>query len=167
MAERRHYVRSTGRRSRTSSTEAKAMAITIMLKAAEGAIMGKLTTDEPNENDAKSWSLHGTWSLRPRQGSKKPEAKVSMPISTWRWKSIKMTPAGTAVWPIASADKIDVGDVETVAEGCRQPAMGSATKYMETDDALSPGASGQSHLARRKRHHMKAQAPAMIASAAG
>ena len=111
----------------------KAKAITVMQKAAEGAIKGKLTTDAPKEKGAKGWTLDGSLvSLAPDKAGKKLEAKVSMSISTWPGKSIKAMPSGTAVLPIAGADKIDAGDVEAVAEGAVQSAMRSATKYMET-----------------------------------
>ena len=111
----------------------KAKAITVMQKAAEGAIKGKLTTDAPKEKGAKGWTLDGSLvSLAPDKAGKKLEAKVSMSISTWPGKSIKAMPSGTAVLPIASADKIDAGDVEAVAEGAVQSAMRSATKYETT-----------------------------------
>ena len=60
------------------------------------------------------------------------EAKVAMSISTWPGKSIKAMPSGNAAMAIPSADKIDGGDVEAVAEGAVDAAMKSATKYMES-----------------------------------
>ena len=111
----------------------KAKAVTAMQKAAEGAIKGKLTTDQPKEKGAKGWSLDGSLvSLGPDKAGKKLEAKVSMSISTWPGKSINAMPSGTAALAISGADKIDAGDVEAVAEGAVQSAMRSATKYMES-----------------------------------
>jgi hypothetical protein len=111
----------------------KAKAITAMQTAAENAIKGKLTTDAPKDKAAKGWSLDGSLvSLAPDKAGKKLEAKVSMSISTWPGKSIKAMPSGTAALPIPSADKIDAGDVEAVAEGAVVSAMKSATKYMES-----------------------------------
>ena len=111
----------------------KAKAVTVMQKACEEAIKGKLTTDAPKEKGAKGWSLDGSLvSLAPDKAGKKLEAKVSMSISTWPGKSIKAMPSGTAAMAIPSADKIDSGDVEAVAEGAVQSAMKSATKYMES-----------------------------------
>ena len=111
----------------------KAKAITVMQKAAESAIKGKLTTDTPKEKGAKGWTLDGSLvSLAPDKAGKKLEAKVSMSISTWPGKSLKSMPSGTAVLPIDGADKIVAGDVEAVAEGAVVSAMKSATKYMET-----------------------------------
>lgn len=112
----------------------KAKAITVMQKACEGAIKGKLTTDTPKEKGAKGWSLDGSLvSLAPDKAGKKLEAKVSMSISTWPGKSIKAMPSGTAAMAIPSADKIDSGDVEAVAEAAVESAMKSATKYMEAN----------------------------------
>ncbi|MCE9657958.1 MAG: hypothetical protein K8R60_05320 [Burkholderiales bacterium] len=112
----------------------KAKAITVMQKAAENAVKGKLTTDAPKEKGAKGWSLDGSLvSLSPDKAGKKLEAKVSMSISTWPGKSIKAMPSGTAAMAIPSADKVDSGDVEAVAEAAVESAMKSATKYMETN----------------------------------
>ena len=112
----------------------KTKAVTVMQKAAEGAIKGKLTTDQPKEKGAKGWSLDGSLvSLAPDKAGKKLEAKVSMSISTWPGKSIKAMPSGTAAMAIDSADKIVSGDVEAVAEIAVQSAMRSATKYMESN----------------------------------
>ena len=112
----------------------KTKAVTVMQKAAESAIKGKLTTDPPKEKGAKGWSLDGSLvSLAPDKAGKKLEGKVSMSISTWPGKSIKAMPSGTAAMAIPSADKIDSGDVEAVAEGAVQSAMKSATKYMESN----------------------------------
>ena len=111
----------------------KTKAVTVMQKAAESAIKGKLTTDPPKEKGAKGWSLDGSLvSLAPDKAGKKLEAKVSMSISTWPGKSIKAMPSGTAAMAIDGADKIVSGDVEAVAEAAVQSAMRSATKYMET-----------------------------------
>ena len=111
----------------------KAKAVTVMQKAAEGAIKGKLTTDAPKDKGAKGWSLDGSLvSLGPDKAGKKLEAKVSMSISTWPGKSIKAMPSGTAALAINGADKIDSGDVEAVAAGAVESAMRSATKYMES-----------------------------------
>ena len=111
----------------------KTKAVTVMQKAAEGAIKGKLTTDPPKDKSAKGWSLDGSLvSLGPDKAGKKLEAKVSMSISTWPGKSIKAMPSGTAALAISGADKIDAGDVDAVAEGAVVSAMRSATKYMES-----------------------------------
>lgn len=111
----------------------KTKAVTVMQKAAESAIKGKLTTDPPKEKGAKGWSLDGSLvSLAPDKAGKKLEAKVSMSISTWPGKSIKAMPSGTAAMAIGGADKIVSGDVEAVAEAAVQSAMRSATKYMES-----------------------------------
>jgi hypothetical protein len=111
----------------------KTKAVTVMQKAAESAIKGKLTTDQPKEKGAKGWSLDGSLvSLSPDKAGKKLEAKVSMSVSTWPGKSIKAMPSGTAAMAIDGADKIGSGDVEAVAEAAVQSAMRSATKYMET-----------------------------------
>ena len=111
----------------------KAKAITAMQKAAENAVKGKLTTEAPKDKGAKGWSLDGSLvSLAPDKAGKKLEAKVAMSISTWPGKSIKAMPSGTAAMAIQSADKVDAGDVEAVAEGAVESAMKSATKYMES-----------------------------------
>jgi len=109
----------------------KAKAITAMQSAAEGAIKGKLTTDVPREKGARGWSLDGSLvSLAPDKAGRKLEAKVSMSISTWPGKLIKSVASGTKAMSIASADKIDAGDVEAVAEAAAALAMVSATRFM-------------------------------------
>jgi len=111
----------------------KTKAVTVMQKAAEGAIKGKLTTDQPKEKGAKGWTLDGSLvSLAPDKAGKKLQAKVSMSISTWPGKSIKAMPSGTAAMAIDGTAKIVSGDVEAVAEAAVQSAMRSATKYMES-----------------------------------
>src|SRR4030095_12275427 len=95
----------------------KTKAITVMQKAAESAIKGKLTTDPPKDKGAKGWSLDGSLvSLAPDKAGKNLEAKVSMSIPPCPGKSIKAMPSGTAAMAINGADKIDSGDVEAVAE---------------------------------------------------
>ncbi|MEO5880795.1 MAG: hypothetical protein ABIQ06_00120 [Caldimonas sp.] len=114
-------------------TKYKAKTVTVMQKACESAIKGKLTTDAPKDKGAKGWSLDGSLvSLGPDKAGKKLEAKVAMSISTWPGKSIKAMPSGTAAMAIPSADKINAGDVEAVADGAVASAMKSATKYMES-----------------------------------
>ena len=87
----------------------KAKAITVMQKAAESAIKGKLTTDAPKDKGAKGWSLDGSLvSLGPDMSGKKLEAKVSMSISTWPGKSIKAMPSGTAAVISDSSDSCPI-----------------------------------------------------------
>ncbi len=106
----------------------------VMQKAIEKAIKGssKLTLDAPKEKGATGFSLDGSLeSLAPDASGKKLQGKCSMAISTWPGKSIKAMPTGTASTAIPSADKIDAGDVDAVADGAVASAMKSAVSYME------------------------------------
>jgi hypothetical protein len=106
----------------------------LLLKAAESAVKGsgKLTLEAPKEKGAKGYSLDGSLeNLAPDAAGKKLQGKVSMSISTWPGKSIKAMPTGNASTAIRSADKIDAGDVDAIAEGAVESAMKSAISYME------------------------------------
>ena len=106
----------------------------VMQKAIEKAVKGssKLTLDVPREKGAKGFSLDGSLeSLAPDASGKKLAGKCSMAISTWPGKSIKAMPSGNAAIAIPSADKIDAGDVDAIADGCVASAMKSAVSYME------------------------------------
>ena len=111
----------------------KAKALVVMQKAAERAVKGsgKLTLDTPKEKGAKTWTLDGSLvSLAPDKAGKKLEGKCSMSISSSQG-GMKAMPSGTAATAIASADKIDAGDVEAIAEACVDQAMKSAVAFME------------------------------------
>lgn len=111
----------------------KTRVVTVMQKATEKAIKGKLTTDAPKDKGAKGYSLDGSLvSLTPDKAGKKLEGKVSMTISTWPGKSIKAMPSGSAATTIPSADKIDAGDVDAIVAAAVDSAMKSAVKYMES-----------------------------------
>lgn len=106
----------------------------VMQKAAEKAVKSssKLTLDAPKEKGAKGFSIDGSLeSLAPDAAGKKLSGKCSMAITTWPGKSLKAMPSGTAATAIASADKVDAGDVDAIADGCVASAMKSAVSYME------------------------------------
>ena len=112
----------------------KSRVIGVMQKAAEAAVKksGKLTLDAPKEKGATGFSLDGSLvSLGPDKSGKKLEGKVSMSISTWPGKSIKAMPSGSAATGVPSADKIDAGDVDAIAEAAVQSAMKAGVPYME------------------------------------
>ncbi len=111
----------------------KAKAIAVMQKAAESALKAssKLQLGAPKVKGTKSWSIDGSlMSLAPDKAGKKLEGKCSMSISSSSG-GIKAMPSGTAATAIASADKVDAGDVEAIAEACATSAMKSAIAFME------------------------------------
>ncbi len=147
----------------------KAKAITAMQKAAENAIKGKLTTDTPKDKGAKGWSLDGSLvSLAPGQGGQEARGQgvdVDLDLAG-------QVDQGDAVGHRGAVDP------QRRQDRCRRRRGGGRGRRRVGDEVgdqvhgvdralRAGGVAPQSHFALRKRHQTKAQAPAMIASAAG
>jgi len=112
----------------------KSRAIAAMQKAVEEAVDGssRLTRVAPKDKGpAVGYSLDASLvSLAPDKAGTKLEGKCAMVISSLG-KGMKAMPAGKAAATVASAAKIDSGDVDGVTRSAAASAMKTAVQYME------------------------------------
>ena len=103
-------------------------------KAVEEAVDGssRLTRVAPKDKGpAVGYSLDASLvSLAPDKAGTKLEGKCAMVISSLG-KGMKAMPAGKAAATVASAAKIDSGDVDGVTRSAAASAMKTAVQYME------------------------------------